>query len=172
VVGDVFFTQEQRGTAESVVCYRVADGTEVWSSGETSEHNDIASGKGPRATPTYANGKVYAVSATGVVSCLDAVSGKPDWVMNLAERFNATKPVFGLATSPLVVGDTVIIHPASPAAPRLVALEAKTGKTLWTTEARGTDGYSSPHPAKIHDVDQVLIFNDAGLFGHDPASGK
>jgi outer membrane protein assembly factor BamB len=92
--------------------------------------------------------------------------------MNLTDRFEATKPQFGLATSPLVVGELVVINPGSPASPRLVALEATTGKTRWTTEAHGTDGYSSPHPARIHGVDQVLLFDESGLSGHDPVSGR
>jgi outer membrane protein assembly factor BamB len=92
--------------------------------------------------------------------------------VNLAERFSATKPEFGLATSPLVVGESVIINPASTTAPRLVALETATGKTRWITESRGTDGYSSPHPAAIDGVDQVLLFDERGLTGHDPASGR
>jgi outer membrane protein assembly factor BamB len=91
--------------------------------------------------------------------------------VNLAERFGATKPFFGLSTSPLV-GDLVMIHPGSPAAPRLVALDGSTGATRWATEASGADGYSSPHAAKIAGTDQVLIFNGAGLFGHDPQTGR
>jgi outer membrane protein assembly factor BamB len=115
---------------------------------------------------------IYSVSATEHVSCLRAKTGEPVWVVSLRERFEATKPVFGLATSPLVLGDLVIIHPGSASAPRLVALDATTGKTRWTTEARGTDGYSSPHSATIDGVDQVLIFNGGGLSGHEPATGR
>ncbi len=172
VVGNALFTQEQRGKAESVVCYRADTGAEVWARGETSLHNDQPSGTGPRATPTYANGMIYAVSATGIVSCLKASTGEPVWVVNLTERFEATKPMYGFSTSPLVMGELVIINPASVASPRLVALEAATGKTRWTTEANGTDGYSSPHPTTIQGVDQVLLFNGNGLFGHDPATGR
>jgi outer membrane protein assembly factor BamB len=172
VVGEVFFTQEQRGKSESVVCYSADTGAELWARGETSYHYDQPSEAGPRATPTYANGMIYAVSATGIVSCLRASTGEPVWVVNLTERFEATKPMYGFSTSPLVVGELVIINPASTAAPRLVALEAATGKTRWSTEARGTDGYSSPHPATIHGVDQVLVFNGNGLYGHEPTSGR
>ena len=172
VVGDVFYTQEQRGNSESVVCYRVDNGQEVWARGDESLHNDMMSGTGPRATPTYANGKIYAVGATGNVSCLRASTGQPIWSVNLGERFEASKPQFGLSTSPLIVGDLAIVNPASLKSPRLVALDATTGKTKWTTEARGTDGYSSPHPATIQGVEQVLLFNGSGLFGYDPATGR
>lgn len=172
IVGNAVYTQEQRGPSESVVCYRADTGEEIWARGEESKHEDQPSGAGPRATPTYANGMIYATNATGGVSCLKAATGEPVWTVSMPERFEATRPMYGFSTSPLVVGDLVIINPSSAASPRLVALEAATGKTRWATEPKGTDGYSSPHPARIQDVDQVVIFNGMGLFGHDPVTGR
>ncbi len=172
VVGDFLFTQEQRGDSESVVCYRADSGKEVWSRGQPGKHADGQSGLGPRATPTFADGRLFATSASGSVSCLRASNGEPVWTVNLAERFGATKPNFGLATSPLVVGNLVIINPGSSTAPRLVAVDSATGTTLWKTSENGTDGYSSPHPATIAGIAQVLIFNGNGLFAHDPQSGR
>ncbi|MBN9122861.1 MAG: PQQ-binding-like beta-propeller repeat protein [Planctomycetes bacterium] len=170
-VGEFVFTQEQRGESESVVCYRADTGKEVWSRGQPGKHSDGQSGSGPRATPTYANGRLFAIGASGSVSCLRAESGEPVWTVNLAERFGATKPNFGLSTSPLVVGDLVVINPSSSAAPRLVALDGATGATRWAAEPHGADGYSSPQSATIAGAEQVLIFNNAGLFGHDPRTG-
>ena len=171
IVGNALFTQEQRGKSESVVCYRADTGDEIWARGEPSLHNDPPSGTGPRATPTYANGNIYAVSATGTVSCLKATTGEPVWKLSLEERVGFTKPMYGLATSPLVLGGLVIVNPAAPSSPRLVAFDAATGETRWKTEGTGTDGYSSPHPATLHGVQQVLVFNANGLYGHDPATG-
>jgi|GEM_PF-671976 len=172
VVGDFVCTQEQRGNSESVVCYRADNGEEVWARGEEGKHSDLPSGAGPRATPSFAKNRVFAVTASGVISCLQAGTGEPIWHVNLSERFGATKPVFGLSTSPLIVGDLVIVNPASPSAPRLVALSTATGETRWETEAKGTDGYSSPHLTTLANTSQILIFNGNGLFGHDPASGR
>jgi outer membrane protein assembly factor BamB len=172
VVGNALYTQEQRGNSESVVCYRADTGAEVWARGEESLHFDQPSESGPRATPTYAKGLIYAESATGVVSCLRADTGEPVWSVDLTKVFDATKPMYGFSTSPLAVGDLIVINPASTASPQLVALDAKTGKTRWQAERLGSDGYSSPHLATIQGVEQVLVFNANGLFGHDPASGK
>lgn len=171
-VGDLVFTQEKRGESESVVCYRADTGAEVWARGEPGSHDDMPSGAGPRATPTYANGMIYAVGSKGTVSCVRAATGEPVWVVKLAERFGATEPVFGQSASPLVVGDVVVVNPCSASSPRLVGLAVGTGETRWATEAKGTDGYSSPHAATIAGVGQVLIYNGTGLAGHDPATGK
>lgn len=171
-VDDFIFTQEQRGNSESVVCYRADTGKEVWAHGEAGKHTDQMSGPGPRATPTYANGKLYVVGANGVVSCLRASNGEQVWSANLIERFGATKPNFGLSSSPLVVGDLVIIHPGSPTGPRVVAVDAATGATRWAAEATGALGYSSPQAATIAGTAQVLVFNNTGLFAHDPQTGR
>jgi outer membrane protein assembly factor BamB len=172
VVGEFVFTQEQRGESESVVCYGADTGKEVWARGQAGKHSDTEGNVGPRATPTYANGRVFAATASGSVVCLRAGTGEPVWpAVNLTERFGATKPFYGFSASPLVVGDLVIIHPGANTSPRLVALDATTGDTRWATEQRGAAGYSSPHLATIAGVPQVLIFNGAGLFGHDPQTG-
>ena len=168
-VGGFIYTQEQRGDSESVVCYRADTGDVVWARGEPGKHADAPSGVGPRATPTYANGRVFAATASGAIMCLRATDGEPVWAVNLADRFGATKPTFGHSASPLVVGDRVIVHPASKTGPRLAALDAATGATQWAVEAQG---YSSPHPATIAGASQVLIFNGAGLFGHDSETGR
>lgn len=170
--GEFLFTQEQRGESESVVCYRADTGDEVWARGEPGRHSDWASASGPRATPTLANGRLFAVTGMGVLLALKPETGEPLWKVDLKERFAAGKPQFGFSTSPLVVGETVTINPASAAAPRLIALDAATGATRWQTEDKGTDGYSSPQAAALAGAQQVLVFNGKGLFGHDPASGK
>src|SRR5262249_58970567 len=126
----------------------------------------------PRARPTFANGKLFALTTGGILVCLDAATGQPVWKLSLSEKLGATKPTFGLSTSPLVVGDLVIVNPASVSAPRLVAFAAATGEQRWAADGTGTEGYSSPHLATIHGVEQVLVFNGAGLFGHDLHTGR
>ncbi|HJZ55001.1 MAG TPA: PQQ-binding-like beta-propeller repeat protein, partial [Gemmataceae bacterium] len=171
-VGELLFTQEQRGDAEVVACYRADTGDELWASGEPGRHSDPPSGVGPRATPAFAEGKVFALTTGGMLVCLDAASGQGVWKVNLGEKLGASKPTFGLSTSPLVVGDLVIVNPASVSAPRLVAFAAATGEQRWAADGTGTEGYSSPHLATIHGSEHVLVFNGAGLFGHDPRSGR
>jgi outer membrane protein assembly factor BamB len=170
--GDLLFTQEQRGESESVVCYKAETGDEVWARGEPGRHTDWASASGPRATPTLAGGRLFAVTGTGVVLALKPESGEVLWKVDLKERFAAGKPQFGFSTSPLVVGEVVYVNPAAPDAPRLVALDAATGATKWQAEGKGTDGYSSPQAATIAGAPQMLVFNGKGLFGHDPLTGK
>jgi outer membrane protein assembly factor BamB len=171
VVGDLLFTQEQRDKKEVVVCYRAATGEQVWAHAEEARHEDVRSGAGPRATPTYHAGKVFTLGGTGIVNVLDAVTGQMLWRVDLKEIAGVSNTDFGLVTSPLVVGDKVILHPGSKTGPRLVALAVASGSKLWAV-GPGDGSYSSPQLVTLHGVPQVLVYVNEGLCSHDPASGE
>ena len=171
IIGDRLFTQEQRGPDELVVCYRASTGSQLWATGDTERYADLPSGVGPRGTPAFHDGKVYTFGATGILNCLDAGNGNRLWQVDLKETDGATLKPFGLASSPLALGDQIIVHPGSKTSPRLIAYHAQTGQELWKAGS-GAVGYCSPHAATIAGVPQVLVFNGDGLFAHDPASGK
>jgi outer membrane protein assembly factor BamB len=174
VVGDRLFTQEQLDQEELVTCYRVADGKPLWKYAEKDRYSDQMSGAGPRATPTFHNGKVYAMSARGILNCLDAATGTKVWGVDLKETHKAEVPPFGVSCSPLIVDGKVIVCPASGSkekpCPRLVAFDAQSGSEVWSAPD-GTVSYSSPQLSVVAGVPQVLIHNSDGLFAHDPATG-
>lgn len=64
VVGGRLFTQEQVGEVEAVVCLDAATGRRVWSHEDAARFWDSQSGAGPRATPAFADGHIYAQGAT------------------------------------------------------------------------------------------------------------
>ena len=82
VVGGYAFTQEQRGDDECVVCYRLATGEEIWRHADRQSFESTA-GLGPRATPTVASRRVFALGATGLLNCLDAPTGRSLWSVNI-----------------------------------------------------------------------------------------
>ncbi len=167
VQGDLLFTQEQRGDEEIVACYRVTTGEPVWHHSDAARFWESNAGPGPRATPTIRNGRVYAFGATGILNALEARDGSVGWTRNVATDTGRKVPGWGFAGSPLVVGDTVVVA----AAGRLVAFELATGRPRWTGPTSGW-GYSSPHPAKIDGVEQILLLNGAGAISVSPADGK
>ena len=137
------YTQEQRGEEEVVACYRVATGEPVWRHRDAVRFWESNGGAGPRATPTIAGGRVYAMGATGILNALDAASGAVAWTRNVASDTETEVPIWGFAGSPLVIDDLVV----AAAAGRLAAYDAATGKPRWRGPARG-GGYSSPHRAR------------------------
>ena len=171
ILGDRLFTQEQRGELELVACYSATTGAQLWATGDPARYSDMPSGVGPRGTPTFHRGKIYTFGGTAILNCLDAGSGKRLWQVDLKEAVGATPGPFGFATSPVAIGDLIIVHPGSPTGPRLVAYHANTGEQKWAVGTAAV-GYGSPHLAVLGGVPQVLVFNGDGLFAHDPATGK
>jgi outer membrane protein assembly factor BamB len=171
VVGDYTFTQEQRGERECVVCYRLLTGEEVWVHFEPVNFTSSLGGPGPRATPTVSRSRVFAIGATGVLNCLDALSGRRVWSVDILKDNGAENISHGVCASPLAVDDWVIVCPTGSGGPSLAAYERETGKRVW---AGGTHGasYASPLLAELGGERQFLLFNHAGLTGHDRATGE
>ena len=81
------FTQEQRGEKEHVTCYSAADGRAIWTHADETRFNEVVSGAGPRSTPSVANGYVYALGGTGLLTCLNELDGTVVWQKNLVTDF-------------------------------------------------------------------------------------
>ena len=166
VHGDRFYTQEQRGEDEIVACYKVSTGEPVWRHSDPVRFWESNGGAGPRATPTLHNGRVYAFGATGILNAIDAANGAVVWSRHVASDTGREVPIWGFASSPLVVDDLVIVA----AAGTLVAYEIATGNRRWTGPSYG-GSYSSPHRATIDGVDQILLLGGPGAIGVAPADG-
>lgn len=171
VVGDRLFTQEQRGEKEAVVCYSATNGRQLWVHEDVARFWEAVSGAGPRATPTFANGKIYALGATGILNCLDASSGVKKWSHNLQTDAAAIPPQWGLSGSPLVVDKTVVVYGGGENQNNLLAYDAETGASVWTAAA-GVSSYASPQFLTIADRPQILMLNDTGLVSVEPANGR
>jgi outer membrane protein assembly factor BamB len=166
VRGELLYTQEQRGDDELVACYKVATGELVWRHRDAVRFWESNAGAGPRATPTLSNGRVYAFGATGILNALEAADGAPMWSRNVASDADKKVPGWGFASSPLVVGDLVIVA----ASGKLVAYDIATGKPRWFGPAHG-GSYSSPHRAAIDGVAQILLMSGAGVTSVAPGNG-
>lgn len=167
VAADLLYTQEQRGEEELVSCYRLSTGEPVWRHRELVRFYESNAGAGPRGTPTLAGHRVYAMGATGIVTVLDARTGAKVWSRNAATDSGTAIPAWGIASSPLVVKDLVIVAVAG----QLVAYDAATGRQRWTGESGGS-GYSSPHLVTIGGVPQVLLMRGARTISVAPADGR
>ncbi len=167
VSGGVFYTQEQRGDDEIVACHNLADGAPVWRHQDAARFWESNAGAGPRGTPTLHDGRLYTFGATGLVNALDALTGAVVWSRNAATDTDKQAPDWGFASSPLVVGDLVIVA----ATGTLIAYDRATGKTRWVGPADGKS-YSSPHLLEIGGVPQVLLMSGVGATSVAPADGK
>jgi outer membrane protein assembly factor BamB len=170
VVDGRAFTQEQRGETEAVVCRDAETGAQLWIHDDPNRFEESLSGAGPRATPTFDNGRVYSLGANGTLNCLDAASGRRIWSKDVKADAGAKVPDWGFSSSPLVVGGKVIVYAGGGAKKSLLAYDAEAGGLAWGAPA-GTLSYGSPQLATINGRQQVLFSSDAGVVSVDPSSG-
>jgi outer membrane protein assembly factor BamB len=166
VRNDRIYTQEQRGDDEVVSAYTLNSGEPVWRHRDSARFWESNAGAGPRATPTLSHGRVYTLGATGILNALDARNGARVWSRNAVSDTGAKIPYWGIASSPLVVGDVVIAATGGS----LAAYDAATGNPRWFGP-KGGSGYSSPHLATIDGVAQVVLVNGPGVIGVAPSDG-
>src|SRR5262249_42252999 len=170
VVGERLFTQEQLGGGEAVVCLDAASGRTLWSHRDEARHEDVQGGAGPRATPTFADGRIFALGATGILNCLDAATGDRKWFRDIAADAGTKVPMWGFSSSPLVVGNRVVVFAGGDSEKTLLAYRTDSGKPAWSAPA-GKVSYSSPQLAPLGDGTQLLFVSDRGLSSFDPSSG-
>ena len=165
------FTIEQRAAQEIVAAYDVATGREVWTTGWAALFSEVMGGDGPRATPTWHAGRVYALGATGELRALDDTSGRTVWRTNILGDAGAGNVQWGMAGSPLVVDDTAVVLPGGENGNSVVAYDLATGKRRWGA-LNDHASYSSPMLVTLAGVRQILTFTASRLVGLSPGDGR
>jgi outer membrane protein assembly factor BamB len=170
ILGDRLFTQEQRGESEAVVCLDTASGRELWAHQYKARFFDGQAGPGPRSSPTFSEGRIYTLGASGTLNCLEAASGKPCWSRDIVADSGAPFPMWGFSSSPLVVNG-LVVYAGGKGDKGLLAYRAPTGDPAWSV-ATGPVSYSSAQVVTVHGRRLLLFLSDTGLLGLEPATGK
>ena len=113
---------------------------------------------GARSSCTFDDGKLYHMNAHGNLVCLDAVTGKPTWTVNVLERYEAKNIMWGISESVLVAGDRVFATPAG-AKGLMVAIDKRTGAPVWATPALAGEQASYCSPILIQAGKRKLLVN-------------
>lgn len=178
VIDGLLFTQEQRGDQEVTVCYDAATGQERWAHADSTRFFEPLAGAGPRGTPTFADGHIYSLGATGKLNCLDPRTGHLLWSHDIVIDGGAeiTAQAFaprqwGYSNSPLVADGLVFVFAGGTKEKGLLAYHADSGELAWSAPA-GADGYSSPQLVTLAGQKQILMHANSGLIAFDPATGK
>ena len=167
---------------EVVEAMDAATGKTVWTFDyPTSYRDDFGFDEGPRAVPVIAGGppspdgfgaagRVFTHGADGWLHGLDFATGKQLWSVDTRRVFDAPKGYFGVATSPLVDGTRVMVNVGGKTG-GIVAFDAASGKTLWTSTTDEAS-YSAPVVADIAGVRTAVFFTRTGLVALDPSNGS
>ncbi|HXX94642.1 MAG TPA: PQQ-binding-like beta-propeller repeat protein, partial [Planctomycetota bacterium] len=159
LVDGFLVTQEQRGESEAVVAYDSSSGREIWSHDVSARFTEGIAGAGPRATPSFSGGRIYAVGGSGLLCCLEAPSGKVLWSHDLVKEAGSAIPHWGISSSPLVVGEKVVVF-----AGKVLAFESSSGKLAWSRDA-GKESYSSPQLVRLLGKPQIVMHDLLKLEG-------
>ena len=165
------FTIEQRRGNEVVAAYDVRTGHERWTHSWKALFEEVLGGNGPRATPVWDNGRVYALGATGELRCLEAATGKLIWNKNILEDNGAANIHWGMSASPLVVEDKVIVTPGGSSGNSVVAYDKLSGKRVWSA-LDDPAAYDSPTLATVGGRRQLLLITGRRAVGVTVEDGK
>lgn len=165
------FTIEQRGANEVVASYDLASGRELWTNAWPAAFREYLGGDGPRATPTWHDGLVFALGGEGELRCLEEATGRVIWRTNILTDAGASNLQWGMAASPLIVDGTVVVLPGGPNGQSVVAYDRRTGKRAWAA-VDDVQSYSSPMLVTLGGVRQLLVFSATRLMGLTPDRGE
>jgi outer membrane protein assembly factor BamB len=148
------FAKVDKKEAESLTAFDAKTGEERWSKSYDRAKFSTPFGAGPQGTPTVDGDRVYTFGSTGVLTCWDAKTGEQKWQTDTAKEFTPKALVFGVATSPTVVGKHVVVMVGGKGA-GIVGLEKDTGKVVWQAT---DDGASYASPIVVGDKTPQLVF--------------
>ncbi|APZ93876.1 PQQ-binding-like beta-propeller repeat protein [Fuerstiella marisgermanici] len=168
VVNGKVFTLYQDDSSQYAVALDEETGDQVWRTSVAPKYNN-GQGNGPRATPTVHDGTVFVFSGEGVLAALSAASGDQLWSVDTVSSLKAKPADYGMASSPLIAGDAVIVQVGSKQG-AVAAYNRNDGKLIWTAGS-GAAGYSSPVVLTLAGKQQVVAFVGASVLGIDPDSG-
>jgi len=159
------FTLGKKGLEDTVFCLESDTGKVIWQHSYDSRRSQHP---GPRATPTVHDGRVYTIGREGDLFCFDAATGDIQWHKNLVKDIGIPLPRRGFSGSPFITGDKVLLNAGLAG----LALDKRTGETVWANSPSSTGGYATPVPFMYEGTEYAAIFGATALYIVDTESGK
>jgi outer membrane protein assembly factor BamB len=171
-VGDRVFMFTRQEPDEVLRALDAATGAVIWESRYPApfKPNPAATrthGTGPKSTPVFANGRLYTLGMSGIVTAFDAATGTQVW----QKPAPPSEPMYHTAMSPLVDRGLVIVHVGGHGNGALTAFDAQTGAVRWSWNGDGP-AYGSPVVADIDGVRQVITLTQEHFVSVAAADGQ
>ena len=171
LVGDHLYLFVRQGDDEVMLALDPATGEETWRSAYPApfEMNPATNphGPGPKSTPAYADGRLFTLGMSGIVSAFDTDGGELLWQV----PGTPVEPLYHTAMSPVVDGDIVIFHVGGHDDGALTAYDTATGEARWSWDGDGP-AYGSPRVMDIEGVRQVVTYTQANVVGVAVQTGE
>jgi outer membrane protein assembly factor BamB len=171
VVGDTVYAFGRQADDEVVTAFDASGGKQLWQARYPAPYTVVKAaaghGLGPKATPAYADGRLFTFGISGILTAFDAKSGKVLW----QKPAPAEGPTFTTSQSPLVDRGLLIVHVGGVKGGALTAFDPATGTTKWQWTGDGPS-YGSPIVAEFGGVRQVVTFTLDNLVGVSAETGE
>ena len=171
--GRVYLTSrlEEPDQVEQIHCVDENTGKEIWKFVYPCRYQQLSYPLGPRAAVAISDGKAYALGAMGHLHCLDAVTGNVLWIKDMLKEYDASNPVWGIASSPLVDDKLVYIQIGGQPDACIVAFDKNTGKEKWRS-LDGLASYSAPKFIEQAGQRLLLVWTGDWFAALDPKNGR
>ena len=170
LVGDKLYVFTRQGDNEVTTCLDAGSGDEQWTDKYAAQAVTGAAGRhpGPRSSPAVADGKVITLGVGGVLSCLDAATGKVVW---RKDPFPKIVPRFFTSTSPIIVDGMAIGHLGGQGNGAIIAYDLNTGDEKWRWAGEGPE-YASPALLTVAGTKQLVTLAEKNIVSIGVADGK
>ncbi|HAW29633.1 MAG TPA: pyrrolo-quinoline quinone [Planctomycetaceae bacterium] len=178
IVGDKVFLTSTTGFKQDqlhVLCFDLKTGKQLWdrqfwATGRTQCHNKMCV-----ATPTPASDgqRVFATFSSNDVVCLD-LEGNLVWLRGLSHDYPNASNSLGMASSPVVVGETLIVPVENDDDSFTTGLDVKTGIARWKIKRPRVANWTSPAILKASPDTEplVLLQSSEGVDAIYPQTGE
>ncbi len=178
IVGQKLFITCSSGPKQELLhlfCFNAADGAKLWerrlqATGRTMSHpkSSIAS-----CTPCSDGKRVFAIWSSNDMAAFD-LNGNLLWLRGLTFDYPNASSSIGMASSPIVIGETVVTMLENNSESCSVGLDAATGRNIWKLDRPKADNWTSPLPwrADAKATPVALLQSKQGLLAVDPGSGS
>jgi len=158
-----------------VLCFDARSGKPLWHRQFWATGSTVCNPFGGVAAPTPASDgqSIFALFSSNDLACFD-LAGNLKWLRGLGYENPSTRDDVGMASSPLVIGPTVIVQLENQSESFAAGIDKATGQPRWRIERSRGAIWSSPVVlrGKTRDDDLVLLHGRSTLTAHDPQTGK
>ena len=170
LIGNKLYVFTRQGDEEVTLCLDAGSGKELWQDRYAAQAVTGAPARhpGPRSSPAVADGKVITIGVGGVLSCLDAATGKLVW---RKDPFPKVVPQFFTAMSPIIVDGMCIAHLGGKGNGALIAYDLASGEEKWRWTEEGPE-YASPALLTVEGTKQIVTLAEKNIVGIGVADGK
>lgn len=170
IQGDRLVYMHRMGDQEIVEALDPDSGELYWTFSYPTDFSDrYGYSNGPRASPVIDEDRVYVYGAQAMLHCLRLRDGALLWKRDIQTEFEIPQDFFGVAPTPLIEGDLLIVNIGAPDGPTVAAFDKLTGRLKWGAGDEWGSGYASPIPADVHGKRVIFVF--AGGESNPPTGG-